>query len=195
VYKYVNLTSRFQEIWCTETNRLLAEAHFDSEGHKHRDGAPSKRWFYPDGKVETEYWHKNGKFHRSGDLPASTCWDEQGRKTHEHFAVNGKPYRSDGQAQGIEFDPETGKKKAEIFFDDEEWEIVRRITFNLDTGNRELEEFFNGVDMIDEEPILHNENGAARIIYAPETGEAIEYQYFDMGLRVEAQPRPNDPEL
>ena len=82
-------------------------------------------YFFEDGSISSEYWHKDGKLHREGDKPAFIWYHEDGSilqerwfKDNQRHREGDKPafiwYREDGSIEeehwfkdGIEYIPQT----------------------------------------------------------------------------------------
>lgn len=61
----------------------------NNEGDKHRVDGPAHINYYPDGKVASESWYRDGKLHRE-DGPALTRYAHDGSISCEEWFINDK---------------------------------------------------------------------------------------------------------
>jgi len=75
-------------------NGKIQYQYWYRDGQWHRDDdKPAYIGYYESGKIEWQYWYKNGQWHRNNDKPACIKYYENGKIEWQHWYKNGQWHR------------------------------------------------------------------------------------------------------
>ena len=75
------------------TNGSIKEEHWHKDGKLHREGdKPADIWYRKDGSIRHELWYKDGKLHREADKPAVIWYLKEGSIEAESWFKDGVQY-------------------------------------------------------------------------------------------------------
>lgn len=180
-----------ERVWNEQTGKLVMEAYFVN-GRGHRERQPyMRRWDKTTGHLITEVWAQLGTTLRNPNLPSIIEYDPQtGAKTEERFFDMGLQGRENGPAE-IKYDPVSTKK---IF---EAWMI--NDVLSRYGGLPAYIAIDPNSDVIFEEEyyedgFLHRSNGPARIVRNIETGQIELAEHYIKGCRLDKNSKMEIPD-
>lgn len=101
-----------------DENNAVKAVIYKKDGLYHREGEPAIIVYYKSGNVEQELWFQNDDIHREAK-PAKTYFQDSEKKIikTEVYFLNNKQHNMDGRPSRIEYDPDTGLVKYEIWLE------------------------------------------------------------------------------